>query len=645
MASMDRDVTPSVAARRATRSLLPDTLVESLQLIADGVVAVAGFGVAAIRIREGDELELVVDTGLPEEVGSRVPLQLMVDELELAEDWGMLRFVPHERGSVGPAEGGWIVPNVVASDAPDAWHPLDMLVAPLYDGQGELRGTLAIDEPIDGRRPGPARRRVLERFAALASRAVLSALEHSAFEEQVAMAETVKEVLRRTSAQLSLDGLLAASERTLVEGFRADGLWLQTIVEDDRAGRMYTPEHVTLVLPPGIVEFAARSASYCWHHQLVVIIGDGQPVPPMMDPQQFHDILELLHGISMASLVFVPLGAGQEHMGSLVLTRRNAQQEWSQIERSALLDIGHDLGRATLNARTFEREHALVAELQALDTYKSELIATVSHELKSPLTTVAGHLEMLESDTLGVGDQARPSLAAIGRASRRMSRVIEDLLLLRKIGEGEKPLGRGNVDLVDLVHEAVAMTTLLIERKHLDVEVAVPDHPVLALGERDELDKVVLNVVSNAVKYTPEGRGIRITLEGHADAVVLQVTDEGLGISEEDQALLFTEFFRSNNPEAVAQPGTGLGLAIVKRIVERHRGAVAVESTLGQGSTFTLTLPVADATVASQQTPLHVVGDPRQGLSSASLEREAHPARAGVGLGEGHGHVLTDRER
>lgn len=574
-------------------ALMPDTLVENLQLIADGIVAVAGFAVAAIRIRRGDELELVVDTGLPEEVGTRIPLRLMVEELALADDWGVLQYVPHESSSV-IAEAGWIVPKVTTiSTAPDAWHPHDMLVAPLYDDRGELRGTLAFDEPIDGCRPGPDRRRILERFAALASRAVLSAVERDAFIAQVAMANTVKNVVRTTSAQLSLDGLLAASERTLVEGFQANGLWIQTIIENDRAGRMYTPEGVTLVLPPQIVAFAEGAAGACWYRQMVVTVGDGQAVPPVMTSEEFDEIVEVLRGIKMSSLILVPLGAGPEHMGSLVLTRRDATQEWSEIERSALLDIGHDLGRATLNARTFEREHALVSELRTLDTYKSQLIATVSHELKSPLTTVAGHLEMLESGTISIGDQAKPSLAAIGRASQRMSRVIEDLLLLRKVGDEAKPLGQDAVDLVELVHDAVAMTTLLARSKHLAVELAVPTDPVLALGERDELDKVVLNVLSNAVKYTPAGRGVRIGLETRPDEVVFWVTDQGLGISEQDQAQLFTEFFRSNNPEAVAQPGTGLGLAIVRRIIQRHRGTVEVESALGQGSTFTVTLPVA----------------------------------------------------
>ena len=111
--------------------------------------------------------------------------------------------------------------GVVASDEPDAWDPMDMLVAPLYDGHGVLRGTLAIDEPLDGRRPDLERRRVLEKFAVLAARAVLASVERESLAEQVAMADTVKAIVRTSSAQLSLGGLLEASEQTLLEGFAA----------------------------------------------------------------------------------------------------------------------------------------------------------------------------------------------------------------------------------------------------------------------------------------------------------------------------------------------------------------------------------------------------------------------------------------
>ncbi len=572
----------------------PDTLLQNLQLIADGVVAVAGFAVAAIRVRRGDHLELVVDTGLPEEVGARIPVQSMLDELAVAEDWGLLQFVPYHPGD--DESPGWVVPDVAVSDEPDAWHPLDMLVAPLYDAQGILRGTLAIDEPLDGRRPDPERRRVVERFAVLAARAVLASVEREQLAEQVMMADTVKAIVRTTSAQLSLEGLLEASEHTLLEGFAAQRLWIKTVGDERGSSSEFLPEDLSLALPTDIVAFAEEAARYCWHHQAVMTVGERLPVPPEMDRKHFEAITAMLRGISMASLVFVPLGAGPECMGSLVLMRSDPAREWTEIECAALLDIGHDLGRAALNARTFEREHALVTELQALDSYKSQLIATVSHELKSPLTTVAGHLEMLESGTVSIGEQARASLSAIGRASDRMSRVIEDLLLLRKVGEARKPLRRDPVELVHLVSDAVALTALTAADKNLDVQVLRPPHPVHALGERDELDKLVHNLVSNAVKYTPRGRRVQIEVGSGDDEAVLCVRDEGLGISVEDQAQLFTEFFRSSNPEAVALPGTGLGLAIVRRIVDRHGGQIEVESTLGHGSTFTVRLPaVVDA--------------------------------------------------
>ncbi len=576
----------------------PDTLLENLQLIADGVVAMAGFAVAAIRIRRGEELELVVDTGLPEEIGTSIPVQLMLDELSLAEDWGLLQFVPHGVGDT--TSGGWVVPSgVVASDEPDAWHPMDMLVAPLYDAHGVLRGTLAIDEPLDGRLPDLERRRVLEKFAVLAARAVLASVERESLAEQVAMADTVKAIVRTTSAQLSLSGLLEASEQTLLDGFAAQRLWIKTVADDDQSPTDYLPGDLSLALPPEVVTFAESSAAYCWRHQIVMKIGTQYPLPPKMDEHHFHQIVGLLRSISMSSLVFVPLGAGPECMGSLVLMRADPSREWTDVECAALLDIGHDLGRAALNARTFDREHALVAELQALDSYKSQLIATVSHELKSPLTTVAGHLEMLESGTISIDEEARASLAAIGRASHRMTRVIEDLLLLRKVGEAHKPLRLDPVDLGELVRDAVALTALAAAEKGLQVQVELHGPRVVALGEPDELDKVVHNLVSNAVKYTPAGGWVQITAEAGEARAVLTVRDQGIGISPEDQEHLFTEFFRSTNPVAVALPGTGLGLAIVRRIVERHGGWIDVESAPGVGSTFRVTLPAPAEVKAS----------------------------------------------
>ena len=121
--------------------------------------------------------------------------------------------------------------------------------------------------------------------------------------------------------------------------------------------------------------------------------------------------------------------------------------------------------------------------------------------------------------------------------------------------------------------------------------VDAPHEPVCALGERPELERVLVNLISNAVKYSPEDAVVSVQLSRVGDRVRFTVTDQGLGISRNDQLRLFDEFFRSSNPDATRRPGTGLGLAIVKRIIDRHAGEISVESKLGEGSTFQVTLP------------------------------------------------------
>ena len=204
-----------------------------------------------------------------------------------------------------------------------------------------------------------------------------------------------------------------------------------------------------------------------------------------------------------------------------------------------------------------------------------------------------GHLEMLESSPDLTGT-TRASLAAMERGTHRMVRVVEDLLLLSKVGDPDNPVIASPVDLRRIVDDVVDLTSVAAERKDIAIEVEIPREPVLALGDHDELDRVCANLVSNAVKYTPDGGRVTVHLASCGDEIMLSVTDDGLGISPEDQAHLFDEFFRSSNPSAHSQPGTGLGLAIVRRIVQRHRGRIEVESELEKGSTFRVLLPAAE---------------------------------------------------
>jgi signal transduction histidine kinase len=570
---------------------------DALQLIAEGVTQVAGFGIAAISVVRSDgKLEVMAvagsDAARESLQGRRTPIDRLSSEIAKADDWGLLRFVPHER--LDPSAGetwGWVPDMDPIDDAPDAWHPLDMLIAPLYDVEGVLRGTLAIDLPVDGRRPGEAQRAVLNSYAEQAGRAVVVALEREALAERVRMAEAARRIVRTATAQLSLERIVADSRGALLEGFRAAGMWMQTF-DGSGHGAIYSADGSTVELGPELIAIAERSARQTWEEQRAVVVAPYGSFAPTTTEAEREVILAFIAGIGVGSLLFTPLGAGPECLGNLVLTRLPDAPDWTEAEAATALDIGHDLGRAILNARTFEREHQLVEELQELDIYKGQLIATVAHELKNPLTSVLGHLEMLESSPDFSGTTTS-SLNAMDRGARRMVRVIDDLLLLSKVGDAENPVIAAPVDLHRIVDEVVDLTTVAAEQKRIHVRVVAPPEPVLALGDPDELDKVCANLVSNAVKYTPDGRGVTISVERSDDGVVLAVADEGIGISAADVARLGTEFFRSTNPAAVAQPGTGLGLAIVRRIVDRHHGRLEIESELDRGSTFRVILPAA----------------------------------------------------
>ncbi len=434
---------------------------------------------------------------------------------------------------------------------------------------------------------------MLQTYAEQARRAVLTTLEREVLAEQVRLADAARSIVRSASAQLSLKRILAECQEALVEGFQAQGMWIQTFdQETPGTGTIYASDGTVIQLPADLVTVAESAARRAWALQRVEVVSPDRPFGPTITEAQGDQILAFLASIGIASILFAPLGAGPECLGNLVLTRAVSQHEWTDHESAAALDIGHDLGRAILNARTFEREHHLVEELQALDTYKSQLIATVSHELKNPLTAITGHLEILESSS-DATDAMRASFKAMDRGARRLAKVIDDLLLLSKVGDPHYPIIPVPVDVRKTLDEVLDLSSVAADRKSLDIVVEAPDTPVLASGDADELDRVFANLVSNAVKYTPAGRRITLTLAQEDATVVLRCTDQGIGISEEDQRKLFQEFFRSTNPQAVAEPGTGLGLTIVKRIVERHSGLIEVTSTLGRGSTFTVTLPAA----------------------------------------------------
>ncbi len=240
-------------------------------------------------------------------------------------------------------------------------------------------------------------------------------------------------------------------------------------------------------------------------------------------------------------------------------------------------------------ARDLERQHA-VAE------YRAQLIDVLSHEVQNPLTAILHNAELLLAQG-GHPEEVERGLQAIHRGAERIQAMGEDLLVLARVGNPDRALAE-TVDLVAVARGVCELVEFDAVRREVEV-VLDADHgeELLVVGDPRDLEALVANLVSNAIKYSDPGGLVRVTLrravsEGAA-AAELEVADQGVGIADAERGHVFEEFFRSRDPRVRARPGTGLGLAIADRVVARHGGVLEVESKPGHGTSFKVRLPLA----------------------------------------------------
>jgi len=228
-----------------------------------------------------------------------------------------------------------------------------------------------------------------------------------------------------------------------------------------------------------------------------------------------------------------------------------------------------------------------LARLERLFNVQRRFVADVSHEMRTPLTTIRGNVDLMRR--FGYDEEA---IAAIDGEARRMSRLVEDLLLLAKADAGRLPLERQLVELDSIVVEVFNQARVLSDT----VTVALgPVEPARVIGDSDRIKQLLLNLISNGLKYTPEGGTVTLGLQRDGEWVDVNVTDTGVGIPAEDLPHIFDRFYRVDKARSRAQGGTGLGLSIAKWLAEAHGGQITVTSEPGSGSTFTIRLPlVAD---------------------------------------------------
>ncbi|WP_300681146.1 ATP-binding protein [Nocardioides sp.] len=551
----------------------------------DDLAGLVGFRVAALSVvRDDGFLQVAVAVGTPlndDDIDRMaVPPEVWPNLFSNGEIHGRWHLIRGAQGTPVAPEYAW-VPDIPEDPDPQAWHPLDTLNYPVRHDGGDIVAVLSVDVPVSGRVPvGPEWVR-LDELGRFASRTILAVLERERQAERARLAEAARTVLRRASGELPPAEALSRARRSIEIGLSADVVRYHLFEDWDRTGE------------ESLISLGEDALIAAWQ-------AGGAPVElTAADPDSLRaatrsdlgavQAQRLLEEMGALNAMLVPVGAGAECYGGLTVARTTQRSPWSEIEARAVADIARDLGRSIAAFRTQEREHQLVIDLQRIADYKSRLVATVSHDLVSPISAIRLHLDMLEQT--GADAELVPhAVQVMKRATQELLYSVEGLLALYRADAARMP--RERVDLTTLLRYAVDVHRPLAEQAGLAlIDESHGAEPTMIAGNRAELGRVLANLIGNAVKYTVSG-SVKVAVLREEGWAVFSCRDTGVGMSPEDQERIFEEFFRSADPQVRNLPGTGLGMAIVARIVEAHGGTVTIDSEPGRGTRVQVRLPL-----------------------------------------------------
>jgi signal transduction histidine kinase len=295
------------------------------------------------------------------------------------------------------------------------------------------------------------------------------------------------------------------------------------------------------------------------------------------------------------SQIVIPIRREADVIGLLLLESTDAER-YSDETQAFLNRLSDHAAIAISNAQ-------LYAAVQQANIAKSDFVSFVSHELKTPMTSIKGYAELLAAGAVGdINDAQSNFLSTIRTNVNRMSTLVSDLADVSRIEAGRIHLEFGSVSIAEIVDEVVSSTQAMIEEKEHELSLDIPDDLPLVWGDRNRLVQVLTNLVSNANKYTPDGGKIIIRAsrsenewdpEGVPFVVHISVEDNGIGIKSADQKNIFRQYFRTDEGKETAT-GTGLGLNISRYLVEIQGGQIWFESIYQQGTTFHFTVPVTE---------------------------------------------------
>ena len=337
------------------------------------------------------------------------------------------------------------------------------------------------------------------------------------------------------------------------------------------------------------------------------IIRTGEPllINEDMDGNRTRLGIEQI-GRQTASYLGVPIPSGGQVIGVISVQSVDQEGRFTEADQRLLATVATAVGVAFHNAKLFEEAGRARAAAEQADAAKSSFLSTVSHELRTPLTSVLGFAKiirrrleerlfpMIPEDDRKVQQaksQVIENLGIVVSEGERLTKLIDDVLDLAKIEAGKFTWNMSSISIQDVIDRAVSATASLFDAKKLElIRNIAPDLPAIT-GDQDRLIQVVINLISNAVKFTDSG-SITCSADRLGSELIVSVKDSGIGIAPDDQPKVFEKFKQVGDTLTDKPKGTGLGLPICKEIVEYHGGRIWVESEPGQGSTFSFTLPI-----------------------------------------------------
>ncbi|MDD5129084.1 MAG: GAF domain-containing sensor histidine kinase [Candidatus Omnitrophica bacterium] len=342
------------------------------------------------------------------------------------------------------------------------------------------------------------------------------------------------------------------------------------------------------------------------------LIRSGKNASSVFIPDDFLTKDRINQLFEVRSFIICPILAQEGDQGFIFVGTQNIETRITEGEQELITILANQIGQTLDNARLFEktwrsqqeleikveeRTHQLsqaLEEVGKISKRKSDFISSVSHELRTPLTSIKGYAAILLAGKLGaVPDEIKNRLEKINRHSDELVHMVNDLLDISRIESGKVNMKLESLELKYIADKVADLLSEQLKAKNITFGVNIPEDCRNALADRSQIERVFINLVGNALKFTPENGKINITAHRSGKIIQVDVSDTGFGIPEDAQGKLFQEFFRVENAINQEVKGTGLGLALVRHIIEAHQGRIWVKSKLSEGSTFSFTLNAA----------------------------------------------------